>query len=67
MSSRITNKNKGMEDYPSSLFQNRQNKRQWLIVSLLALILLFVMTTRANAQSFYGFYGVVSNVGEQTL
>ena len=25
------------------------------------------MTTRANAQSFYGFYGVVSNVGEQTL
>ena len=67
MSSRITNKNKGMEDYPSSLFQDKQNKRQWLIVSLLALILLFVMTTRANAQSFYGFYGVVSNVGEQTL
>ena len=56
-----------MEDYPSSLFRGKQDKRQWLIVSLLAFLSLFALSIKANAQSFYGFYGVVSNAGEQAL
>ena len=58
MSLRTTNKKKGMEDYPSSLFRDKQDKRQWLIVSLLAFLSLFALSIKANAQSFYGFYGV---------
>lgn len=34
---------------------------------LLAFLSLFALSIKANAQSFYGFYGVVSNAGEQAL